>query len=59
MKDKYKAVVKLRTKDGEEVILRFHSLTLAQAKAFEKLFDQFDHVFSTSQLRLHMWEKVE
>ena len=58
MKTKYKASVELKTKDNRTVVLRFHSLTFAQAKAFQKTFDQFDHVYSDADLVFHGWSKV-
>ena len=47
---KYKAVAELRTKDNRTIVLRFHSLTFTQAQAFQKTFDQFDHVYSDADL---------
>jgi hypothetical protein len=55
---KYKASVELKTKDNRTVVLRFHSLTFAQAKAFQKTFDQFDHVYSDADLVFHGWSEV-
>ena len=58
MKTKYKASVELKTKDNRTVVLRFHSLTFAQAKAFQKTFDQFDHIRSDADLVFHGWSEV-
>ena len=55
---KYKASAKLITQDGKTIVLRFHSLTFAQAKAFQKTFDQFDHVYSDADLVFHGWSEV-
>ena len=55
---KYKVSVELKTKDNRTVVLRFHSLTFAQAKAFQKTFDQFDHVYSDADLVFHGWSEV-
>ena len=55
---KYKASAKLKTQDGKTIVLRFHSLTFAQAKAFQKTFDQFDHVYSDADLVFHGWSEV-
>ena len=55
---KYKAVAELRTKDNRTIVLRFHSLTFAQAHAFQRTFDQFDHVYSDADLVFHGWSKV-
>ena len=55
---KYKASVKLKTQDGKTIVLRFHSLTFTQAKAFQKTFDQFDHVYSDADLVFHGWSEV-
>ena len=59
MKTKYKASVELKTKDNRTVVLRFHSLTFAQAKAFQKTFDQFDHIYSDADLVFHGWSEVK
>ena len=59
MKTKYKASAKLITQDGKTIVLRFHSLTFAQAKAFQKTFDQFDHIYSDADLVFHGWSEVE
>ena len=56
---KYKAVAELRTKDNRTFVLRFHSLTFAQAKAFQKTFDQFDHIYSDADLVFHGWSEVK
>jgi GTP-sensing pleiotropic transcriptional regulator CodY len=58
MSDKYRAVVELRTKDNKTTVLRFHSLSFSEAKAFQKLFDKFDHIYSDADLVMHMWEQV-
>lgn len=58
MKTKYKASAKLITQDGKTIVLRFHSLTFAQAKAFQKTFDQFDHIYSDADLVFHGWSEV-
>lgn len=58
MTTKYKASAKLITQDGKTIVLRFHSLTFAQAKAFQKTFDQFDHVYSDADLVFHGWSAV-
>lgn len=58
MTTKYKASAKLITQDGKTIVLRFHSLTFAQAKAFQKTFDQFDHVYSDADLVFHGWSEV-
>ena len=55
---KYKASAKLITQDGKTIVLRFHSLTFTQAKAFQKTFDQFDHVYSDAKLVFHGWSEV-
>jgi len=55
---KYKAVAELRTKDNRTIVLRFHSLTFAQAHAFQRTFDQFDHVYSDADLVFHGWSEV-
>ena len=55
---KYKASAKLITQDGKTIVLRFHSLTFTQAKAFQKIFDQFDHVYSDAALVFHGWSEV-
>jgi len=59
MTTKYKASAKLITQDGKTIVLRFHSLTFAQAKAFQKTFDQFDHVHSDADLVFHGWSEVK
>ena len=56
---KYKAVAELRTKDNRTIVLRFHSLTFTQAKAFQKTFDQFDHIHSDADLTFHGWSEVK
>ena len=58
MTTKYKASAKLITQDGKTIVLRFHSLTFAQAKAFQKTFDQFDHLYSDADLVFHGWSAV-
>ena len=58
MRTKYKAVAELRTKDNRTIVLRFHSLTFAQAQAFQKTFDQFDHIYSDADLVFHGWSEV-
>ena len=58
MTTKYKASAKLITQDGKTIVLRFHSLTFAQAKAFQKTFDQFDHIRSDADLVFHGWSEV-
>ena len=58
MKTKYKASAKLITQDGKTIVLRFHSLTFTQAQAFQKTFDQFDHVYSDADLIFHGWSAV-
>ena len=58
MTTKYKASAKLITQDGKTIVLRFHSLTFAQAKAFQKTFDQFDHIYSDADLVFHGWSEV-
>lgn len=55
---KYKASAKLKAQDGKTIVLRFHSLTFAQAKAFQKTFDQFDHIHSDADLVFHGWSEV-
>ena len=55
---KYKAVAELQTKDDRIIVLRFHNLTFTQAKAFQKIFDQFDHVYSDAKLVFHGWSEV-
>lgn len=55
---KYKASAKLITQDGKTIVLRFVNLTHAQAKAFQKTFDQFDHVYSDAKLVFHGWSEV-
>ena len=59
MKTKYKASAKLITQDGKTIVLRFHSLTFTQAQAFQKTFDQFDHVYSDADLVFHGWSEVK
>ena len=59
MTTKYKASVELITQDGKTIVLRFHSLTFAQAKAFQKTFDQFDHIYSDADLVFHGWSEVK
>ena len=56
---KYKASAKLITQDGKTIVLRFHILTFAQAKAFQKTFDQFDHIRSDADLVFHGWAEVK
>jgi hypothetical protein len=56
---KYKAVAELRTKDNRTIVLRFHNLTFTQAKAFQKTFDQFDHIHSDADLTFHGWSEVK
>ena len=58
MRTKYKASAKLKTQDGKTIVLRFHNLTFAQAKAFQKTFDQFDHIYSDADLVFHGWSEV-
>lgn len=54
-KDRYIAEAELTTKDGEDVLLRFLNLTHAEARAFMRIFDKYDHAFSNVELNLHMW----
>ena len=58
MTTKYKASTKLKTQDGKTIVLRFHSLTFTQAQAFQKTFDQFDHIYSDADLVFHGWSEV-
>ena len=58
MTTKYKASAKLITQDGKTIVLRFHNLTFTQAKAFQKTFDQFDHIYSDADLVFHGWSEV-
>ena len=59
MTDKYTAEAHLTTdKDKDkEVVLRFTNLTIGEAKAFTRIFDKYDHVYSNVELNLHKWEK--
>ena len=57
MTDRYIAEAHLSTDKDKEVVLRFLNLTHAEARAFMKIFDKYDHVLSTVQLNTHMWEK--
>ena len=59
MKTKYKASVELKTQNGKTIVLRFHNLTFTQAKAFQKTFDQFDHIYSDADLVFHGWSEVK
>jgi hypothetical protein len=45
--------------DGNEFLIRFVGLTLGEAKAFMRVFDKFDHVYSDAGLIRHGWELVE
>ena len=56
---KYQAVAELQTKDDRIIVLRFHNLTFTQAKAFQKTFDQFDHIHSDADLTFHGWSEVK
>ena len=56
-KDRYTAEAHLTTNSGKEAVLRFLNLTHAEARAFMKIFDKFDHVLSNVELNLHKWEK--
>ena len=56
-KDRYTAEAHLTTDRGKEVVLRFLNLTHAEARAFMKIFDKYDHVYSNVELNLHKWEK--
>ena len=56
-KDRYIAEAHLTTDRGKEVVLRFLNLTHAEARAFMKIFDKYDHVYSNVELNLHKWEK--
>jgi len=55
--EKYTAETELTTKDGKDVLLRFTNLTIGEAKAFMRIFDKYDHVYSNVELNRHMWEK--
>ena len=57
MTDKYTAEAHLTTDSGKEVVLRFTNLTIGEAKAFMRIFDKYDHVYSNVELNLHKWEK--
>ena len=57
MTDKYTAEAHLTTDRDKEVVLRFTNLTIGEAKAFMKIFDKYDHVYSNVELNLHKWEK--
>jgi hypothetical protein len=57
MSDKYTAEAELTTKDGKDVLLRFPNLTIGEAKAFMRIFDKYDHVYSNVELSRHGWEK--
>ena len=57
MTDKYTAEAHLTTDRGKEVVLRFTNLTIGEAKAFMRIFDKYDHVYSNVELNLHKWEK--
>ena len=59
MSDKYTAETELTTKDGKDVLLRFTNLTIGEAKAFMRIFDKYDHVYSNVELNRHGWELVE
>ncbi len=56
-KDRYTAEAELTTKDGKDVLLRFLNLTHAEARAFMKIFDKYDHLYSNVELNRHSWEK--
>lgn len=58
MTDKYTAHVQM-CQDGNEFLIRFVGLTLGEAKAFMRIFDKFDHVYSDAGLIRHGWELVE
>lgn len=57
MTDKYTAEAHLTTDRDKEVVLRFVNLTIGEAKAFMRIFDKYDHVYSNVELNLHKWEK--
>ena len=57
MTDKYTAEAHLTTDRDKEVVLRFTNLTIGEAKAFMRIFDKYDHVYSNVELNLHKWEK--
>lgn len=57
MSDKYTAEAHLTTDRDKEVVLRFTNLTIGEAKAFMRIFDKYDHVYSNVELNLHKWEK--
>jgi hypothetical protein len=56
-KDRYTAEAHLTTDRDKEVVLRFTNLTIGEAKAFMRIFDKYDHVYSNVELNLHKWEK--
>lgn len=58
MSDKYTAHVQM-CQDGNEFLIRFVGLTLGEAKAFMRIFDKFDHVYSDAGLIRRGWELVE
>ena len=58
MSDKYTAHVQM-CQDGNEFLIRFVGLTLGEAKAFMRVFDKFDHVYSDAGLIRRGWELVE
>lgn len=60
MNDRYTAEAELtnvRSEEGGEVVLRFTNLTIGEAKAFMRIFDKYDHVYSNVELNRHGWEK--
>ena len=57
MTDKYTAEAHLTTDRDKEVVLRFTNLTIGEAKAYMRIFDKYDHVYSNVELNLHKWEK--
>jgi alpha-D-ribose 1-methylphosphonate 5-triphosphate synthase subunit PhnI len=59
VRNKYKAVAELRTKNNRTVVLRFANLTFKEAQAFQVVFDKFNHTHSDADLVFHGWEKVE
>lgn len=59
VRNKYKAVAELRTKNNRTVVLRFANLTFKEAQAFQNVFDKFNHTHSDADLVFHGWEKVE
>jgi hypothetical protein len=59
VRNKYKGVAELRTKNNRTVVLRFANLTFKEAQAFQNVFDKFNPTHSDADLVFHGWEKVE